>query len=116
MTLRTLQQPSHIDGLLKSLVKSMNIVPEDADEVHDRGELPSALQKAIITATKAGQSWCAWMDAAFHSWLFLGELSVPLSRELGSPVLQLRYHREHGLRETGIWLIDRQGKWHRCVY
>jgi hypothetical protein len=93
----------------------MSIVPEDADTVEDRGELPPELQKVIIAAAKAGQSWCAWTDAGYHVWLFLGEMSLPLSRERGAPVLQLKYHREHGLRETGKWFIDRQAKWHRLV-
>jgi hypothetical protein len=115
MMLRAMQQPSHIDGLLKSLVKSMSIVPDDADVVEDSSELPPDLQKVISAATKAGQSSCAWTDAGFHVWLFVGEMSLPLSRERGSLVLEVKYHREHGLRETGTWVIDRNAKWHRLV-
>ncbi|MGH8142182.1 MAG: hypothetical protein ACREU2_06670 [Steroidobacteraceae bacterium] len=93
----------------------MDIVPKYADPIEDLSALPSALQKVAIAATKAGQSWVAWNDPGFHAWLFVGEMSMPLSRERGSPVVQMTYYREHGLRETGVWFIDREAKWHRCV-
>lgn len=113
--LRALQQPSHLDGLLKSLVKCLRIVPEDAWAILDLGELTPELQKIATAAASSGQSWRAFTDPGYHFWLFVGQMSLPLSRERGSPVLQLEYHREHGLRETGTWVIDRQAKWHRCV-
>jgi hypothetical protein len=68
-----------------------------------------------MEARKAGKSWRCWTDAGFHIWLFVGEMSLPLSRERGSPVLRVEHFREDGLRETNNWMIDRQGKWHRCV-
>lgn len=108
------QQPSHVEGLLRSLVKSLHILPEYAQAAPDRGELPDTLRKVVTRTTRLGQSWLAWRDAAFHFWLFTADMSLPLSRERGSPVLQVEYYREHGLRESGRWVIDREAKWHRC--
>lgn len=115
MMLRALQQPSYIDGLLKSLAKSMDVVPAYADAALDLDGLPAELRQMAIMASEAGQSWCAWIDKGFHVWLFVAEMSLPLSRERGSPVLELKYYREHGLRESGRWVIDRDAKWSRCT-
>jgi hypothetical protein len=115
MMLRSIQQPSHIDGLLNSLVQRIGVVPEYADPVEDRSDLPSQLQKVVSAAIKAGQSWLAWAEGGLHYWLFVAEMSLPLSRERGSPVLQLKCYRERGLKETSIWFIDREAKWHRCT-
>jgi hypothetical protein len=115
LRLQTIQKPAHVEGLLQSLVKSLGILPDGSDKVADRSELPSALQKVVIKATKDGQSWRAWMHGGVHIWLFVAEMSLPLSRERGSPLIQVKSYREDGLRESANWLVDRQGKWHRCI-
>jgi hypothetical protein len=114
-TLRMLQQPSHIDGLLRSLVKSLAVLPDESNAVTDPGELPSALQRVVAQAIKAGQSWMAWQDVGVRVWLFVAEMSLPLSRERGSPVLEMRSYREDGLKETANWLVDRHAHWQRCI-
>jgi hypothetical protein len=104
----------HIDRLLQSLVKNLGDVPEYAEVVHDYSELPFKLRNVIVDAIKAGHSWCCWAETNFHHiWLFIAEMSLPLSRERGTPVLRLRYYRDYGLRESATWVIDRQAKWHR---
>jgi hypothetical protein len=114
LTLRTLQKPSHIDGLLKSLVKSLAVLPEETNAITDRSELPAALQRVVMRAAKSGQSWVAWNDLGLHVWLFIAEMSLALSRERGSPVLQVKYYRETGLQETANWMVDRNAQWQRC--
>jgi hypothetical protein len=110
-----MMQSSHIDRLLQSLVKSMQIVPDDADVVHDSRELPSSwLQNVVISASDAGHGWRCWMDCRLHVWLFVARLSLPLSRELGSPVLRVDFYRESGLSETANWGIDRRSRWRRA--
>ena len=111
--LRALQQPSYIDGLMESLVKSLNVVPEDALPLY-WNELPAAMQELAREARKAGRSSCCWMLPGLHVWLFIGEMSLPLSRERGAPVLQLWYYRETGLIQTGHWFVDRRAHWHSC--
>ena len=114
--LQARQRRPHIDRLLRSLVMTLRDVPDYASAVHDRGELSSKLQHVISDATKAGQSWCCWADSGFfHIWLFIAELSLPLSRERGIPVLKVKCYREYGLRETVNWAVDRQVRWRRLV-
>ena len=57
MKLRTLQQPSRVEALLESLVKSQNWVPADAPRVTDRSELSSVLQELVAKTVKAGGAW-----------------------------------------------------------
>jgi len=90
-------------------------VPEEARGGEDEGTLAPELRKVVGAATGSGRSWCAYTDAGYHNWLFVGQMSLPLSRERSSPVVQLENYREHGLRETGTWGINRQAKWYRCV-
>jgi hypothetical protein len=113
--LRTIQRPSHIDGLLRSLVKYSGAVPVDAEPIASRSELPFVVQRIIIQATKAGLSWSCWRDDAGHVWLFTAEMSLSLSRERGAPVLQVTQYAEDGLRNTGSWVADIEGNWCRCV-
>src|SRR5579862_8567270 len=109
-----LQQPSHIDGLLRSLVKSLAVLPDESNVVTKPSELPSALQRVVGQAIKSGQSWMAWQDNGVHVWLFVAEMSMPLSRERGSPVLEMKHYQGDGLKETAYWVVDRQANWQRC--
>jgi len=106
----------HIDRLLQSLIKFLDIVPIEADAVHEYSELPSAwLKDIVIAAPGAGRNWRGWMDNGLRVWLFVTELSLPLSRRLGAPVLQVNFYRESGLQERGYWSVDRHSKWRRVV-
>ena len=110
---QTMQRPSHVDGLLAWLVRSMGFLPEEANPVLDRSDLPFALRKVVNAATNAGQSWMAWDDAGYHIWLFIAEMSLPLSRERGSPVLRVTRYRESGVSQSATWSIDKLAQWHR---
>lgn len=103
----------HIHGLLRALVSALQFVPERSRPIHDRAQLPPALQKVVALTTAAGHSWVAWNDERAHVWLYLGQMSLLLSRTCGSPVLQVKYYRETGLVDTCNWVIDRHAKWRR---
>lgn len=103
----------HIQGLLRSLVKSLDILPDETNPVESPGELPPALQKAVTAATNLGHHWAAWRDAGAHVWLYVGQLSRLLSQKRGSPVLQVKHYRETGLVDTCNWVVDRRAKWCR---
>lgn len=113
-TLSAVQPPSdHIHGLLKSLVKSLNVLPDETNPVHASNELPPTLQKVVASATGLGHRWAAWRDAGPHVWLYVGQLSRLLSHRKGSPVLQVKHYRETGLVDTCNWVIDRHARWLR---
>jgi hypothetical protein len=106
----------HIDRLLQSLIKYLNIVPIDADAVHNYSELPSPwLKDVVLAAPGAGRSWRGWMDDRLHVWLFVAELALAPSRKLGAPVLEVKFYRENGLQESSYWAVDHQSNWRRCV-
>ena len=110
---RPVQQPAqYVKGLLNSLVTSLSVLPEASNPVRELTELPPMLQKAVMTAAKTGQSWAAWHDTRAHVWLYVAQMSLLLSQERGSPVLQVRHFRETGLVDTCNWVIDRDAKWH----
>lgn len=108
-------QPScdHIQRLLKSLVKSLDVLPDETNPVQASEELPPALQKAVAAATGLGHRWAAWRDAGPHVWLYVGQLSRLLSHRKGCPVLQVKHYRETGLVDTCNWMIDRNARWLR---
>lgn len=113
--LRTIQQPTLVERLLQEFVRSASSLPTDAREIRDRSELPSKMQKVIIQAIKAGMAWTCWTDE-YRTWLFIGEMSLPLSRERGSPVLQIKQYGEDGaLKDAASWVADRTSRWRRCV-
>jgi hypothetical protein len=103
----------HIERLLKSLVKSLQILPDETNRIQHLTELPPAMQKVVQTAANLGHRWAAWRDAGPHVWLYVGQLSRLLSHRRGSPVLQVRHYRETGLVDTCNWVIDRSAKWCR---
>lgn len=114
MRLRTIQQPSQLDALLESFVRSRGQVPADAHRVLDRSELPGALQRVAIRARKSGHAWAAWGDGP-RLWFFTAEMSLDLSRERGQPVLQVTAHAEDGqIVESGPWVRVRDGQWQRA--
>jgi hypothetical protein len=103
----------HIRGLLKSLVKSLNVLPDETNPIQATDELPPTLQKVVAAATGLGHRWAAWRDAGPHVWLYVGQLSRMLSHRKGSPVLQVKHYRETGLVDTCNWVVDRNAKWCR---
>jgi len=113
--LRSAQQPSRVERLLDSYVLSTIDMPEGVRRIRDRSELPSGLQRVIRNAERTGQAWSAWTDD-WRIWCFTGEMSLPLSRERGQPVLRIRSYDQSGrIIECGVWVNLRHGAWQRCT-
>ncbi len=113
--LRTLQQPSRVEALLESLVKSQNWVPADAPRVTDRSELSSVLQELVAKTVKAGGAWRAWTSYDGIRF-YVSEMSLELSRERGSPALTVSYYNDQGkLQQYSHWVQLADGEWQRCT-
>lgn len=114
--LRAVQQPSRVERLLVALASSSGIVAEDTYLLRDQGEMSSVLQRIIGEAVQQGHSWCCWANDSRRAWLFTAEMSLALSRERGSPVLDVKVYREDGtLTDSDCWHVDAEGKWQRCA-
>ena len=111
--LRKLQQPSQVERLLEILVLGSDIVPQAAYQIRDQSSVPRELRSIALRAAKKGQVWLCWAHS-FRTWLFTGEMSLPLSRERGAPVLLVNLYDDGGLKDSGPWMSDRHGKWSRC--
>lgn len=112
--LRKIQLPSRLEKLLDSLVSHSDLIPDGAVCTRDLGGLSRDLRALVAKAAERGQVWGCW-ERGSHSWLILGEMSLDLSRERGTPVLRIEVYGDEGLRETGLWTSDRGGKWSRCT-
>ena len=115
LRLRKIQQPSQMERLLEALVTRAKIVPAEAYQIRDRKALPPALERALAAGEPEGRVWGCWAHGS-QLWLVSGEMSLPLSRERGAPVLNVRIYGEDGeLRDAGTWVPDHHGKWQRCA-
>jgi hypothetical protein len=115
MRLRAIQHPSRVGELLDAFASNAVGLPERSRKVLDRSELPAVLQRVVLEATKREREWCAWTDE-HRIWLFTAEMSLALSRERGTPVLDVSAYGEGGqLVGSGSWVADRRGEWHRCA-
>jgi hypothetical protein len=112
--LRKIQQPSHVERLLEAFASRGDLLPKDCYQIRASGALSAQLQAVVEQAIQKGHVWACWADS-YHTWLFTCEMSLPLSRERGSPVLQVDVYDETGeLKDAGVW-VNQQGKWSRCV-
>jgi hypothetical protein len=112
MRLRAIHQPSGVEKLLESFVVSD--LPKGTRQLRDRSELSVIMQRIVTQAIKKERVWSSWSDD-HRTWLFTAEMSLPLSRERGVPVLQVNCYGEDGeLMKSGSWVRDREGKWRRC--
>lgn len=115
LRLRRIQEPSRVETLLEAFISHAHILPADAYQVRDRRELPNSVQPIISRTIVQGQVWSAWARGA-EIWLFTCDMSLPLSRERGTPVLVVRvYGEDADLRDSGTWRYDPLGTWSRCA-
>jgi hypothetical protein len=100
---------------LETFVSHSNILPEGSYQIRDSRALSAVFQEVIIQAIKNKQAWCCWTDDC-GIWLITGEMSLPLSRLRGKPVLQVSFYGAEGqLKDTGFWAPGQQATWQRCT-
>jgi hypothetical protein len=115
LRLRRIQEPSRVERLLEAYISRSGVVPESAYQVRDRSELPARVQTILSRAIAQGQVWSGWARGV-QVWLFTCEMSLPLSRERGTPVLTVSCYNEDGeVMDSGTWRYDPQGSWSRCA-
>lgn len=115
MRLRSIQQPGRVDRLLELFIIGTNRVPQDAYHVRSPSGLSHDLRVVVQEAQQKHRAWSVWTDD-HGTWLFTGEMSLALSRERGTPVLQVFAYSEYGeLLETGFWTHGKHGNWQRCA-
>jgi hypothetical protein len=113
--LRRIQQPSRIERLLEAYISRAGILPDDAYQIRDRSELPNRIQAIVNRALAQGHVWSGWARGV-QVWLFTCDMSLPLSRERGAPVLTVLLHNEEGeVVDSGTWRYDPIGTWSRCA-
>jgi hypothetical protein len=113
--LRRIQEPSRVENLLESYISRARILPDGAYQIRDRSALPARVQAIVSRAKAQGHVWSGWARGA-HVWLFTCEMSLPLSRERGAPVLIVRLHNEDGeVVDSGTWRYDPLGTWSLCA-
>jgi hypothetical protein len=104
---------SKVGELLESYISQSHVVPSGSYQIHERDSVPRDVRQVLNRAVKEGQTWSCWAHG-MHIWLFTCNVSDPLSRECGAPVLQVSVYGDHGeLRDHGTWTPDLQGKWCR---
>ena len=112
--LRSLQQPSRVERLLEAHIASGNRLPQGSFQIRDPSVLPEELRRVLTHAIRQGRAWSCWAHRV-HTWLFTGTMSLALSRERGTPVLEVSIYGEDGqLQDSGNWMPDPRGTWYRC--
>ncbi len=115
LRLRRIQIPSRVQRLLETFVSRGQQLPKHCYQLRDPKALSGPLRAILTRALQDGHVWTCWASS-FHTWLFTCEMSLPLSRERGAPVLRVNRYNETGeLTEVGAWTPDRDGHWVRCA-
>jgi hypothetical protein len=113
--LRTMQQPSHLERLLEAYITRSKVIPPESYQIRDPGAVVPLLRSIAVQAATEGRVWACWAYGA-QLWLFTAEMSLPSSRERGTPVLNVNRYNDHGeLMEAGPWVVDPEGFWRRCA-
>jgi hypothetical protein len=108
------QSPSHIKRLLEALVVRAKLVPKHAYQVRLLSAMPKELARAAQAAVKEGRAWVCWAHGA-RAWLFIAEMQLAMSRERGTPVMQIEVYDQEGVKDSGLWMPNRDGTWQRCT-
>ena len=107
------QRSSRLGEMLESYISQSDVVPRGSYQIRQPGSVPPEMRKVLTQAVREGQTWSCWAHG-LHTWLFTCNLSDPLSRKRGAPVLQVSiYGNDGGLRDRGSWMPDPHGKWCR---
>lgn len=114
LRLRRIQEPSRVERLLEAYVSRSVTLPPQAYQIRDSRQLPPSLRSVIARAAKQGETCCCWAHGS-NLWLFVCEMSLPLSRERGAPVIVVQQYNEDGdVTDSGSWRFDATGGWTRC--
>jgi hypothetical protein len=106
---------SKVGELLESYISQSSLVPTGSYQIREPTSVPRDVRQVVTDAVKDGQTWSCWAHG-LHIWLFTCNMSGPLSRKYGAPVLQVNLYGDHGeLRDRGAWMPDRLGKWCRSI-
>jgi hypothetical protein len=114
LRLRRLQEPTHLSRLLEALVVRSGLVPSDAYQIRALDSVPMELRNIAELASDSGRAWSCWAHGV-RIWMFTAEMFLAMSRERRSPVLQVDVYEDAGLKDSGLWASDRDGKWRRCT-
>jgi hypothetical protein len=108
-------QGLQVERLLEAYISRSNMLPKGSYQIRDPGSVPQGLQRVLGQATEQGRVWSCWANGA-ETWLFTCEMSLPLSRERGNPVLHVRLHTKDGvLKDADTWTTDPYGTWRRAA-
>lgn len=106
-------RPPHVERLLEACISRSNLLPQGSYQLRDPDSVPEGLRRILREATEEGKVWLCWANGS-DTWLFTCEMSLPLSRERGTPVLCVNLHGSDGaLKDSGTWATDPQGAWRR---
>lgn len=112
LRLRRIQLP-HVGRLLDAYIARSDLLPKDAYQIRDPASVPASLRPILQEATRQGRVWSCWTNGA-DNWLFTCQMSLPPSRERGTPVLHVsRYDGGGALQDSGNWAADPRGLWRR---
>ena len=113
--LRMIQQPSHLERLLEAYITRSKVIPPESYQIRDPAAMIRVLRSIALQATAEGRVWACWAYGT-QLWLFTAEISLPSSRERGTPVLNVNRYNDHGeLMDAGPWVVDPEGIWRRCA-
>ena len=110
--LRRLKEPTHLARLLDALIVRAMLVPAGAYQIRSLDSVPTELRKIAELAIDGGRAWSCWTHGV-RTCMFTGEMSLAMSRERRSPVLQVDVYEDGSLKDSGLWTSDRDGKWGR---
>jgi hypothetical protein len=108
------ERPIYVERLLNALIVRAGLVPSGAYPIRSSASVPTELTRIAKLAVRIGRAWSCWVHGE-HTWLFIGEMPLDVSRERGAPVLQVDVYHGDGLRDAGLWMPGQDGKWHRCT-
>ena len=110
-----IRHTSRVGELLESYISQSSVVPKGSYQIRRPGSVPREVRKVLTQALREGQTCSCWAHG-LHTWLFTCNMSRPLSRERGAPVLQVNlYGGDGSLRESAALTNDPTGKWQRCA-
>ena len=114
LRLRRIQQPSKVERLLDAYISRSTVLPQGSYQIRDPHAVPTGLQRIVSQATEQGKVWSCWRTSSSDTLLFTCEISMPLSRKRGTPVLQVcLYNKDGSLRDSDSWTTDPEGTWQR---